>query len=103
MSVSERGKADTSASGPASASGIKARGSKGPVARAVRRPVFGGGLLASKPPKNEGTVATGLMSTAMHLGVMGFLVYVTLGSGVERIEDEVTVMEITQEMEAPPT
>ena len=98
----ERGKADTSASGPASASGIKAPDSKGPVARAERRPAFGGGLLASKPSKNEGTFATGLMSTVMHLGVMGFLVYVTLGSGVERIEDEVTIMEITQEMEAPP-
>ena len=73
-----------------------------PVARAERRPAFGGGLLASKPPKNKGTFTTGLISTGMHLGVMGFLVYVTLGNGVERIEDEVTVMEITQEMEAPP-
>ena len=93
----ERGKADASA-----APGKKASEPKGPVARTERRPVFGGGLLASKPPKNEGTVATGLASTVMHLGVMGFLVYVTLGSGVERIEDEVTIMEITQEMEAPP-
>ena len=94
----ERGKAGTSA-----APGKKAPEADGPAAvRAERRPAFGGGLLASKPPKNKGTVATGLISTGMHLGVMGFLVYITLGEGIERVEDEVTVMEITQEMEAPP-
>ena len=98
----ERAKTGTGSAGPTPAPGTKASESKGPVARAECRPAFGAGLLASKPPKNKGTVATGLMSTGMHVGVMGFLVYVTLGQGVERIEDEVTVMEITQEMEAPP-
>lgn len=93
----ERGKAGT---GPATTSAPGK--AKGPVARPDPRPTFGGGLLASKPAKAKGTVSTSLVSTILHVGVMGSMVYATVGRGVEVIEDEVTVMEITQEMEAPP-
>jgi protein TonB len=84
----ERGKADTSA--------------KGPVTREESPLSFGAGLLASKPRRPEGTGTSSVISTGLHVVFMGALVWGTVGSGIERIEDEVTVMEITQEMEAPP-
>jgi len=84
----ERGKADTSA--------------KSPVTREESSLSFGAGLLASKPRRAEGTATSSAISTTLHVAVMGLMVWATVGSGVERIEDEVTVMEITQEMEAPP-
>ena len=84
----ERGQADTSA--------------KGPVTREESPLSFGAGLLASKPRRAEGTGTSSVISTGLHVVFMGALVWGTVGSGVERIEDEVTVMEITQEMEAPP-
>ena len=80
----------------------KAPESKGPIARTAPRPAFGGGLLASKPPKNRSAILTGFFSTALHVGLAAFAVFVTVGKGVEKAEDEVTVMEMTQEMEAPP-
>jgi TonB family protein len=84
----ERGKADIS--------------TKGPVTREESPLSFGSGLLASKPRRPKGTATSSAVSTGLHVGFMGLLVWATVGSGVERIEDEVTVMEITQEMEAPP-
>ena len=84
----ERRKADTSP--------------KGPVTREENPLSFGAGLLASKPQRPEGTGRSSAISTGLHVVFMGALVWGTVGSGVERIEDEVTIMEITQEMEAPP-
>ena len=75
---------------------------KGPVTREENPLSFGAGLLASKPPKHKGTATSSAISTTLHVGVMGLMVWATVGSGVETIEDEVTIMEITQEMEAPP-
>jgi len=75
---------------------------KGSVTPEESAPSFGAGLLASKPGVAKGTVTSTAVSTVSHVVVMGGLVWATVGQGVERIEDEVTVMEITQEMEAPP-
>ncbi len=80
----------------------KAPESKGPVARAAPRPAFGAGLLASKPPKNRSVYLTGIVSGGIHLGLILLAISLTVNSGIEEMEDEVTVMEITQEMEAPP-
>lgn len=87
-SVGEREKAKASA--------------KGSVTPEESPPSFGAGLLASKPGVAKGTATSTAVSTVGHVVVMGGLVWATVGQGVERIEDEVTVMEITQEMEAPP-
>jgi protein TonB len=72
-----------------------------PVAR-VQRPAFGGGLLASQPAKQKGTILTNLMSLALHVVLLGALVQSTIGNELETEEDEITVMELTQELEAPP-
>ena len=88
----ERGKADAPGKAPES---------KGPVAR-VQRPAFGGGLLASKPPKNKAMLLTGTVSTVLHGGLVALALAATVGNGVAKQDDTVTVMEMTQEMEAPP-
>jgi TonB family protein len=85
-----------------SAEAPKAPQSKGPVARPVKAPAFGGGLLASKPPKNRSAYVTGAFSTALHFGLAALAVAATVGNQVVKEDDEVTVMEMTQEMEAPP-
>jgi hypothetical protein len=72
-----------------------------PVAR-VQRPVFGGGLLASRPQRQRGTIISNLVSLALHVALLGGLVYSTVGNQLVTEEDEVTVMELTQELEAPP-
>jgi protein TonB len=85
-----------------SAEAPKAPESKGPVARPTKAPAFGGGLLASKPPKNRAALLTSLFSTGLHVGLAALAVAATVGNQVVKEEDEVTVMEMTQEMEAPP-
>jgi protein TonB len=72
-----------------------------PVAR-VHKPAFGAGLLASKPPRQRGTIFTNLLSLTLHVVLLGALVQSTVGNQVVTQEDEVTVMELTQELEAPP-
>src|SRR5687767_12775318 len=89
----ERGKPEKSAAPAAVAA---------PPVEKVHRPTFGGGLLASKPPKNKGAFTTGLVSTTLHVLAMGFMVWTTIGDGVETEEDEVTVVELTQEFQPPP-
>jgi protein TonB len=93
----DRGKADKNAaqagSAPASPTAVPA---------AVRRPAFGGGLLASAPPTNKGITTASLISTIFHVGVTVGVVATTIGSGVETVEDEVTVVEMTQEFQPPP-
>ncbi len=66
------------------------------------KPAFGTGLLASNPTKDQGTIFTGVVSIVGHVVVLGGLVYSTIGNAIETLEEEVTVMELTQEMEAPP-
>jgi protein TonB len=73
-----------------------------PAAPKVHRPAFGGGLLASRPPRNKGAWWTGLVSTGLHVLALAFAVYTTVGGGVETQEDEVTVVELTQEFQPPP-
>lgn len=86
-----------------SAEAPKAPESKGPIARpAGKAPAFGGGLLASKPPKNRAKYFTSVTSMAFHGGLAYLAISATTGAGVVKQEDEVTVMEMTQEMEAPP-
>jgi protein TonB len=73
-----------------------------PVAR-VRKPAFGTGLIASKPKKTLGTdMFTNVVSFVLHVVLLGALVQSTVGNAVVTEEDEVTVMELTQELEAPP-
>src|SRR5687768_6954499 len=91
----ERGKAEKS-SAPAAPAAVPANTPK------EIRPVFGGGLLASKPPRNKGTFITGAVSTTLHVLALGFMVWTTIGDGVETTEDEVTVVELTQEFQPPP-
>ena len=66
------------------------------------KPAFGSGLLASDPTKDKGTIVTSLMSTILHVVLLGGLVYSTIGQTLESDTEDVTVMELTQEMEAPP-
>ncbi|MSR35367.1 MAG: energy transducer TonB [Gemmatimonadetes bacterium] len=70
--------------------------------RVDRRPAFGGGLLASNPPRNKALGPAGILSTVLHLGLVGAVVYATIGNGIQTEEDEVTVVELTQEMAPPP-
>jgi protein TonB len=72
-----------------------------PIAR-VHRPAFGAGLLASKPQRPRGTVLSNIISLVLHVVLLGGLVMSTIGNQVVTQEDEVTVMELTQELEAPP-
>jgi TonB family protein len=66
------------------------------------RPVFGGGLLYSKPPRTKGAILTGAISTGLHVAALAAAVSLTVGGGVESTEDEVTVVELTQEFQPPP-
>lgn len=66
------------------------------------RPTFGGGLLASKPSRNKGVTSATLISTTIHVLAVGAAVWSTLGRSVETEEDEVTVVELTQEFQPPP-
>ena len=66
------------------------------------KPAFGNGLLASRPTKDKGKISTTLVSGILHLLVIGWLVTSTIGVNVQVVEEEVTVMELTQELEAPP-
>jgi protein TonB len=72
-----------------------------PIAR-VHRPAFGAGLLASKPQRPKGTIFSTIISLVLHVVLLGGLVMSTVGNQVVTQEDEVTVMELTQELEAPP-
>jgi protein TonB len=72
-----------------------------PIAR-VHRPAFGAGLLASKPQRPKGTILSNIISLVLHVVLLGGLVQSTIGNQVQTQEDEVTVMELTQELEAPP-
>ena len=67
-----------------------------------QKPAFGNGLLASQPTTDKGRISTTLVSGVLHLVVIGFLVTSTVGVNVQVAEEEVTVMELTQELEAPP-
>ena len=78
-----------------------AQASAAPVPR-EHRPTFGGGLLASKPPRNKGVTAATVISTVVHVLSVGLVVWTTIGSGIETVEDEVTVVELTQEFQPPP-
>ena len=73
-----------------------------PLEATPYRPAFGTGLLASKPTKDKGGALTSFLSTALHVGVIGGMVYTTLGNTIETVEEDVTVMELTQELAAPP-
>lgn len=66
-----------------------------------RRPAFGGGLLASQPPKNRAIGST-VFSTVVHGVLIGAAVYMTIGNGVVTQEDKVEIVELTQEMAPPP-
>jgi len=92
----ERGKAEKSAAPAASAAAPAG------APQRVHRPAFGGGLLYSRPPKNKGAVTTGIVSTTLHGIAIAAAVYATVGGGVKTEEDEVTVVEITQEFQPPP-
>ena len=72
-----------------------------PIAR-VHRPAFGASLLASKPQRPGGTITSNVISLVLHVALLGGLVMSTIGNQVVTQEDEVTVMELTQELEAPP-
>ncbi len=72
-----------------------------PIAR-PHKPAFGAGLLASKPPRQRGTIVSNLISLTLHVVLLGALVMSTVGNQLVTEEDEVTVMELTQELEAPP-
>ena len=72
-----------------------------PIAR-VHKPAFGAGLLASKPQRPKGTILSNIISLVLHVVLLGGLVQSTIGNQVQTQEDEVTVMELTQELEAPP-
>ena len=72
-----------------------------PIAK-PHKAAFGNGLLASRPTRDKGKVITTVISTILHVGVIGALVNSTIGTEVVQQEDEVTVMELTQELEAPP-
>lgn len=91
----ERGKAEMSPAAAAPAAGPA-------TPQKVHRPAFGGGLLASKPPKTKGAIVTGTISTVLHVAALGFAVWTTVGGGVETVEDEVQVVELTQEFQPPP-
>ena len=91
----DRGKAEKSTA-PAAPAAAPAAPQK------VQRPVFGGGLLASKPPKNKGAVWTSVLSTGLHVAALAAAVATTVGGGVETQEDEVQIVEITQEFQPPP-
>ena len=67
-----------------------------------QKPAFGNGLLASRPTKDKGKISTTIVSGILHLVVIGFLVTSTVGANVQVVEEEVTVMELTQELAAPP-
>lgn len=67
----------------------------------ARRPAFGGGLLASKPPKNR-PIGSTLTSVVIHAAIIGFAIKMTIGAGVEKQEDKVEIVEMTQEMAPPP-
>ena len=72
-----------------------------PISR-PHKPAFGSGLLASKPEAQGGAITTNVISFILHVVVIGALVQSSIG-GIPTIqEDEVTVMELTQELEAPP-
>ena len=91
----ERGKAEKTA--PAASAAAPAV-----ATQKVHRPAFGGGLLASKPAKNKGAFTTGVVSTTLHAIAIAAAVYATVGGGVETQEDEVQVVEMTQEFQPPP-
>ena len=63
---------------------------------------FGNGLLASRPTKDKGRVTTTVISAILHVFLIGALVQSTVGITAVVQEDEVTVMELTQELAAPP-
>ena len=90
----DRGKAEKGAAPAAPAAA--------PAPVAAHRPTFGGGLLASKPPRSTGTILSSTVSTILHVAALGFMVWTTAGDGVETVEDEVTVVELTQEFQPPP-
>ena len=67
-----------------------------------RRPAFGGGLLASKPAKNKALAPASIISTGLHVALIAAVVYATIGNGVQKMDDKVEVVELTQEMAPPP-
>jgi TonB family protein len=73
-----------------------------PSSAQVARPAFGGGLLASKPGRSKGTIWTTAVSGTIHGALLAFAVWTTVGKGIETVEDEVTVVELTQEFQPPP-
>ncbi len=84
---------------------MSAEGQQGDLASPLatpHKPAFGNGLLASLPTKDKGKFHTTLVSGILHLVVIGFLVTSTVGANVQVAEEEVTVMELTQELAAPP-
>jgi len=71
------------------------------AAKAKERPAFGGGLLASSPPKNR-PIGSTITSIVIHGLLIGFAIKMTMGAGVQKEEAKVEVVEMTQEMAPPP-
>jgi protein TonB len=90
----ERGKAEKSAA-PAATAAV-------PAPPVDNRPVFGGGLLYSKPKKTKGALTTTIVSTTLHAVALAAMVWTTIGDGLTEEEDEVQVVEMTQEFQPPP-
>ena len=70
-----------------------------------RAPAFGGRLLASRPLPEHGTLATSLLSAIVHGGLIGGLVYGTIGNTPDAPPPEVKVIEVYssfEESEPPP-
>lgn len=72
-----------------------------PIA-APHKVAFGNGLLASRPTRDKGRLSTTIVSAILHVLLVGGLVQSTVGVTAVVQEDEVTVMELTQELAAPP-
>lgn len=66
------------------------------------KPAFGNRLLASDPAKDKGGLLSWSLSTVLQAAMLGGLIWSTIGSQLQAAQEEVTVMELTQELEAPP-
>jgi protein TonB len=67
-----------------------------------RTPAFGSRLLASRPPRARGQLATNLVSLILHGGIVGGLVYSTMDQGLIADPEEVQIFEVQSDMFQPP-
>ena len=72
------------------------------MASPPRKPVFGSVLVASRPARLRSQLATSLASVVLHAGIVGGLVYGTMGNAAETVYEKPVIVEIIENREEPP-